>query len=592
MENRVHIYFKDLMEYSNYTFLEESKDSLELQEIAKRRNIKLPSPDLAIFRCIYALCDRPNLNGCILPTKEVSRALDTLVGKPIDVDHIRNRTIGHWIDKKLEDGKIYAYGAIWKDVYKEEYEEAKKRMDKKNLKVSFESWGDRKYLTAKKYNLHNLHFAGGAMLFDTDPAFKEASVLDLGHTHNHSTGEELRVLEFASVVKNTIEDSATATLIKCQHCKYEFDYHSVIEFKPNCVKCPKCFAIIDQTGKVLQLPQIMDFSVSCPSCKAMGWEIIEKSNEGATIKCTKCTREFEVSFEIGSDIKIDGLLDAIYLRKIPCPQCGSGIDYGGFFSDKEVEVKCKKCGIHFPYKAEYKIAKKKIKKIKEKRSKTCSGNSKEGGQNMKLDDIKKLLEEAKQTDILEKVKEFEKACSEELTQLAKSKEDLTKSVEESKKKIESLEKEIVKIKEESKKEVEKVKADAGTKLKDSEVKLEESKTKLKESEVKLKESEEAHKKELDEIAKKNKDVMDKEIAKVKTITERRIGLGEFADNMSDEDLLDATKYENAQLKLQLAIKEGKKINKAKLEIGTKNKGNDSSVWESQKNVQKKAYPEK
>lgn len=207
MNNRVRIYFKDLTEDSDYSFLEESKDKSELQEIAKRRGLKLPSKDLAVFKCVYALCDKPNLNGCILPCEEVSKALDTLVGKPVDIDHSREKTIGHWIDKKQDKGKIIAYGTIWKDIYKLEYEEAQKLMGSKKLRVSFEAWGDRKMITDRTYNLNNIHFAGGAILLKTQPAFKEATVLDLANQQTIPQ-EEGYVLEFASVVKNTIEKSS------------------------------------------------------------------------------------------------------------------------------------------------------------------------------------------------------------------------------------------------------------------------------------------------------------------------------------------------------------------------------------------------
>ena len=82
--NRINEYLESLTYFSEYRFLEESKDKQELQEIAKKWGIKIPSHDLAIFKCIYAYVDKPNKNGCILPREEVEVALPTLRGKPID----------------------------------------------------------------------------------------------------------------------------------------------------------------------------------------------------------------------------------------------------------------------------------------------------------------------------------------------------------------------------------------------------------------------------------------------------------------------------------------------------------------------------
>ena len=341
----------------------------------------------------------------------------------------------------------------------------------------------------------------------------------------------------------------------------------------------------------------------------------------------------------------------------------------------------------FPYKAEYRIAKKKIKKIIEKKRDTCKGNSQEGGIKMKLDELKKLLEEVsdkpiedamfetvegteeelemylssilegeelideenkkiedakklqykerkalpnemfavikkvgdrtirmfpihdpahvrnalarlgqdapqatlkrlgisvesvrakilrrarqlKMTDLLKRhAKGYEELIDDyetELSSLVKTIEDLKKQIEDSNKKLEEIDKEIVKVKEEAKNQSEQAKQETEKVKKDSE--------------EKIKQLEDAKKEEIEQA-----------INKTKIITERRVSLGEFADGLTDDDLLDNTKYENAQLKLQIAIKEGKKVNKANLEIGTKDKDKNKEIWEAQGRVHKMAY---
>jgi hypothetical protein len=70
---------EDMSISSQYEFLEEGKDGTELNKLAELRGIKLPSKDLAIFKCRYALVDKANKNKCTLPRKEVKKALSDKV---------------------------------------------------------------------------------------------------------------------------------------------------------------------------------------------------------------------------------------------------------------------------------------------------------------------------------------------------------------------------------------------------------------------------------------------------------------------------------------------------------------------------------
>ena len=575
------IFFSDLTFNSEYEFLEEAKDKSELMEIAQRRGLRLPSPDLAVFRCVYALCDSPNLNGCILPCDEVSKALDSLIGKLIDVDHERNRAIGHWIDKKQVDGKIIAYGALWKSAFTEEYKHAKLLMDQKKLRVSFEAWGDHEPVTKNTYNLNRIHFAGGAILLKTKPAFPEA-----------------KVLEFSSVVKNTLNTGKTETLVKCQYCNHEFDWDGVLEFKGDAKKCPKCFAIIDSTGKVIQIPQIIDFSINCPSCKG-SIEITKRGEDTAEVKCVNCAREYEITFELADKANSTSLLDVIDTRKASCPQCGNAVSFGLFFSEKEIDLHCKHCGLNFPYKAEYRVAKKIVKKIVEKQKSKeeaqfncscvkcgykmsseshckdikcpkCGGTMRRAerpgpGQSSKSNEGGNKMSEEKKVEKAEEIQEekkVEEVTPEEKVEQPEKKEE--EKVEPEKKEEDAPAPEATPEKTEEKPEesaLEKRLQEAEAKIKDLEGKLEEAKKSL-----------------------------DKVKEDTKLVTERRIGLGEkFSEGLSDEDLLDDIRYENAVLKKKLAEKEIEKSNKNDLVVGTNNKTDNS--WETQKKITENAFPE-
>ena len=140
MRNRLKdlgIFLEDLTYNATYTFLEEGKHDAELAEVAKKSGLYLPSKDLAVFKCIYAFVDMENKNGCTLPKEEVEARIHTLVGKAIDLDHFRKRTVGYWIHAELNGDKIMAYGAFWKNNFTEEFDEIKRMLQEGALKISF-----------------------------------------------------------------------------------------------------------------------------------------------------------------------------------------------------------------------------------------------------------------------------------------------------------------------------------------------------------------------------------------------------------------------------------------------------------------------
>jgi hypothetical protein len=194
------IIFKDLTEQTSYQFLEIGKNDDEIEMIAKKRGVVIPSPDVAFFKAKYAFVDKQNRNKCTLPKEQVDMALGTLVGKPIDFDHLRKNTCGWWAGAFLEGETIISYGLFWKSNFKEEYDDIKKKMLEGKVKISFEAWGNRDKKEDGSYLLKNIHFAGGALLRDEEPAFKEAEVLEFASVINDGleTGKEGIIKEMDS----------------------------------------------------------------------------------------------------------------------------------------------------------------------------------------------------------------------------------------------------------------------------------------------------------------------------------------------------------------------------------------------------------
>jgi len=193
--NKVETFLKDMSYNTKYSFLDMAANKDELTEIAEAKGMRLPSKDLAVFKGIYGFVDRMNHNGCTLPKEEIEVALDTLVGKAVDFDHLRKRVVGHWIDAKLEGDQIIAYGVFFKGNFEKDYDMIKELMEGDCLGISFEAWGTREFTDdhGHEYNLRDVEFAGGALLPTSEPAFDGAGVLNMAN-------KEV-ILEFASKLK-------------------------------------------------------------------------------------------------------------------------------------------------------------------------------------------------------------------------------------------------------------------------------------------------------------------------------------------------------------------------------------------------------
>jgi len=462
MNDRLKFLFEDLTFNAKYEIMEFSKDNDELKEIAIKKGIQLPSKDISIFKCKYAMVDEENRNGCTLPRKEVKKALKTLVGKAIDKDHLRKSTIGYWLDAQLDDSDIVAYGAFWKSNFPEDYEDIKTRMTEGKMKISFEAWGDRKITEGKSYELHNIEFAGGALLFDTQPAFPEAEVLEF----STKIGQ---VLEFAKV----IEDAKTEDKELMEEAKLNFNYDN------------------ETIARVL-------YETECPTCKMKGWhdiQMIDFENSKVKSKCPGCNGVNMYELTPSATIVKKG--------KRPEPIKSTITDN----TEKENNLK------------------------------------KEGGS--LVDELLKKYNKATVEELSKFIDETLSSIStkdQEIATLKTDKDTLSKQIEESKLLIEN-----------AKLEAEKIKTEFAT-----------------------------VKSELD------KRISAEKAAFVKT---RRDEIGEeFAKDLTDEDICNDLKFENAKLKKELAIaKQEKGSVTTGLEAGSKTKEEVSPSFKKQESIRNQAF---
>ncbi|MCE5214026.1 MAG: hypothetical protein LLF83_04825, partial [Methanobacterium sp.] len=177
----------DIARNSETTFIEVSEDK-ELIDTAKKLGLLVPSPDLSVFKTVYAEIDKVNLNGIVLPKEAVMKGLPTLIGKQINWEHDgAGRVCGYIIDAKINEDKIEIIGVIFKSLFPEEMDEVKVKFEKKTLAVSFEIWNvNPADGTSVVHNLENgfraidpITFHGCGLLLVHPPACPKAKVYKL-----------------------------------------------------------------------------------------------------------------------------------------------------------------------------------------------------------------------------------------------------------------------------------------------------------------------------------------------------------------------------------------------------------------------------
>jgi len=265
--NNIEKFLKDISYNSKYSFLEEGRDESEIGSIANKRGIKLPCHDLAIFKCTYGFVDRQNLNGCTLPKGEVEKTLNTLVGKAVDFDHMRQRVVGHWIDAKIENDQIVAYGVFFKGNFQEDYAIIKSMMEKDVLAISFEAYGNKKITGERSYELTDIEFSGGALLIKTNPAFPGSEVMEMAKE---------RVLEFAKIMTEPVKYVYDDVKKKDIETSVKKDGNTGDKDMKNKEKA---------TLTDLENKKDLQFTVKCNSC---GY-VFKSEVRGESTQCTKCS---------------------------------------------------------------------------------------------------------------------------------------------------------------------------------------------------------------------------------------------------------------------------------------------------------------
>jgi hypothetical protein len=373
-------------------------------------------------------------------------------------------------------------------------------MSEGKMKISFEAWGERNFKENGSYDLTDIEFAGGALLFDTKPAFPDAEVMEMSN----------KTLEFAKIIEenleiNKMEEAKTVKEIEVEIKKMEEKMKDMSEDKKKEMQMK-----IDEMKKKM---------------KDMGG-----------------IEEARLNFNW------DNETIARMMNETECPTCKTkawhdilNID----FENSKVKSKCPSCqGVNqYDLTPSVYIVKKGKKPVMAQETKV----KKEGGNELMEQFLKKYTKASADELIsfldseMETMKQTLGTKDQEIATLKTEKDSLSKTVEESKLLIEN-----------SKLETEKVKTEYAT------VKTE----------------------------------LDKRLAeeKASAVKVRKDVLGEFAKDLSDEDVLNDLKFENAKLKKELAEAKSKPAG-GSLDAGASTKEVNDVVAEKRNRIQAKAWKE-
>ncbi|KKK75822.1 hypothetical protein LCGC14_2869870, partial [marine sediment metagenome] len=377
---------------SKIELLESAKDKKEILEIAKARGINLKNNrDLSGFKSVYTIANVKDGNGQRLPKAKLLKALPTIIGKPVNINHDRRYVVGSYIDYKFvkKTGQVITYGVFYKSNFGQEWAAAKQYLSEGSLGMSSEIWcpeKNTKKLEDGSFELLEMELAGGALVYPPErPAVKGADVLaiarkkmdensdvDLLYASKYKDGDLLYAgattdvaekveapveKEVVTVEKPTIIDSK----IKCGHCSEEF-----VPTELGMIKCPKCFAIVDKAGKMIYPPQIFDFHINCKHCHVSNWLKTKAGDESIEVRCMTCSREYELIFaKVKEKSVISDMCLFVYATAKNCDQCGHSNQITGISGVMSRSITCKKCGLEFDIDLEKDDAKRIIKSVKE-----------------------------------------------------------------------------------------------------------------------------------------------------------------------------------------------------------------------------------
>lgn len=492
-------FLKDHLDEGKTSILSKGSEYNELLTIAEKRGYSVQdSKVLKLFKNVYACIDKANGNKAILP-EAVLKKLSTIIGKPVNINHIKNYVVGHIIDYRynMEKKQIITYGVFYANNFPKEYQNIKNIFRQGKLGTSFEVSVAKSQVTNNKDGtrvLNNIHeFTGGSIVTKIGMQAEKDALM-----------EEFATLGELNTVDET-EDTVTFGIGGSTETVNELIENNSIETDTP-EENPTEIVDNEESESVPDLPieQIETLSVRC-NCGSNAWKKVQEVNENKeVIQCYNCKSTYEVEYLDEKNTTKDLIKNAskrLVEGNYRCPNvaCDSLINYSFFSNVDKAKLKCKKCGVEFSINLNTTNNSKRLAKSIEIIAEKATINQ----------DKEVVMAEAdKLKGIEEGIKQAKDAMEKEKVELINAKDAL----------VDSKESEIAELKlaiESKQVEFDKLQAELDAKLKafaDEKLAL---------------------------------------IEQTKKVVERRQMLGDFAKDLTDEDLLVDVKFENAQLKQEI-----------------------------------------
>lgn len=328
-------FLKNWEENSSVELLEEGAEKNEIIQIAKAKGIDLRgNKDLAGIKLIYAFADKANKNKARLPKLALLKALPTMIGKPVDLEHLRNYVVGYYIDYRYvaKEDMVIAYAIIFKSNFQNEWEKMQELFKAKKLTTSYEIYcpkNKRKYLEDGTYELQEQDIAGGAILLKEKPAFEDCKVLEFARAQMTNNKD----LVFAS--KYHCEDlviNGKFECAKCGNCHKETEY---VIAEDNTISTTDSANLLVTAEEVKPVEPIKVEPIIVKE-EVKPIEPVEVIPEVVKVKCSKCQEEIVYEQEIKT---LENL--------VQCKKCKALIDKDGKMiyppQEKNFKVSCPSC---------------------------------------------------------------------------------------------------------------------------------------------------------------------------------------------------------------------------------------------------------
>lgn len=192
------------------------------------------------------------------------------------------------------------------------------------------------------------------------PSQSPGNLVDLQQKNAlQNTGLQPNRIKNDNLGDNLTQQGPQVTACACSNCKHSFVPSAQtfcpknhIDFGPCTAddamhKCPSCKSIIDRQGYMLHPPQVVDFSMRCPSCSSSNWRLLTNEPEKADVKCMQCSKNYHLEFQKPEVDPLRAKLQFMRSGYSACPQCSNNVPYSTVSNADTKEITCPKCNLHY-----------------------------------------------------------------------------------------------------------------------------------------------------------------------------------------------------------------------------------------------------